>query len=168
MMARLNFVVLSLCILPFLLQACGGGGDNRNINTSPAATAPSSNSENSNTAKTNVEELGIFINVPYEAIDVVWKEYPASKQVVAVLRFSPEDANKIVTEAAKLGPPQSVSVATQAWFPDELIAQSDMSGDSALKGLSYRADAFYQEPYTNGKMTRIEGSDYFVLEMSAK
>jgi len=34
--------------------------------------------------------------------------------------------------------------------------------------LSYPANAFYLEPYTDGRITRIENTDYFVLELTAK
>ncbi len=159
-------VILALFLSAVLLSACVGG--NRNSNARPVANASNSTAENANTAKTNVEELGVLVNVPYEAEDVVWKDDAAQKKVIAVLRFSPADANKIVAEAAQFGTPQNVSIAAVSWFPDELIAQSDMSGDSTLKGSAYPANNFFQEPYTNGKITRVEGSDYFVLELSAK
>ena len=80
------------------------------------------------------------------------------------MRLSPSDANKLVAETGAAGTPES-SIAVESWFPDELIAQSEMSGDSALKGVSYPANAFVQEPYTVGKITRIEGTDYFILEL---
>ncbi|MEO6050807.1 MAG: hypothetical protein ABIP78_05670 [Pyrinomonadaceae bacterium] len=159
-------VILTLFLSAVPFSACGGG--NKNANLVPPQTAPIRLGENANSAKTNVEELGILVNVPYEAKDVVWKEDSANKKVIAVFRFSPADANKIVAEAEKTGARENVSVAVEIWFPDELTAQSDMSGDSSLKGLAYPANAFFQEPYTSGKIIRIEGGDYFVLELSAK
>ena len=156
-------VILALFLIAVLLSACGGRTDkNTNVNVS------NNSSEMVNTAKTNVEELGLLVSVPYEPEDIAWKEDTANKKVIAVLRFSPADANKIVTEAEKTGAPENLSVAVETWFPDELTAQSDMSGDSALKGVAYPANAFFQEPYTSGKIIRIEGGDYFVLELSAK
>ena len=148
------------------LLACGGG--NKNANSVPPQTASNGLVDNANSAKTNVEELGLLVNVPYEAQDIVWKEDAAHKKVIAVLRFSPTDANKIVAEAEKMGAAENVSVAVEIWFPDELTAQSDMSGDSALKGVVYPANEFFQEPFTTGKITRIDGGDYFVLELAAK
>jgi len=44
----------------------------------------------------------------------------------------------------------------------------ELSGDDSLKGLAYSADSFFQEPYTSGRVIRIDGTDYFVLELSAK
>ena len=110
----------------------------------------------------------MWVNVPYEAEDIVWKETADRKQIIAVLRFSGEDANKIVADAAPRQAPQSVILSSESWFPAELIAQSEMSGDDTLNGLAYAADSFYQEPYTAGRIVRIDGTDYFVLELSAK
>ncbi len=162
-------VVLAACLIGAMLTACVGGNKNANTNsTSNTSNASNSLAENANTAKTNVEELGLLINVPYVAEDIAWKEDAAHKKVMAVFRFLREDANKIVAEAEKYGAAENVSVAVETWFPDELIAQGEMSGDNALRGTAYPADGFYLEPYTTGKITRIEGGDYFVLELSAK
>jgi hypothetical protein len=43
-----------------------------------------------------------------------------------------------------------------------------MSGDDSLNGVAYAADSFYQEPFTSGRIVRVDGTDYFVLELSAK
>lgn len=159
-------VVLALCLIAASLSACGGG--NKNVNANSPANTSNSAVENANTAKTNVEELGLLVNVPYETEDIAWKEDASRKKLIAVLRFSPDDSKKLVAEAAKSGVPENVSVAVETWFPGELTAQSDMSGDSALKGVAYPANIFFQEPYTAGRITRIEGGDYFVLELAAK
>ncbi|MEO6656541.1 MAG: hypothetical protein ABIO36_10710 [Pyrinomonadaceae bacterium] len=146
----------------------GCGGANKNSNSMVPPTVSNSLGENANSAKTNVEELALLVKIPYEAEDIVWKEDSAHKKVIAVLLFSSADADKIVTEAEKSGAPEQVSVAVDMWFPDELTAQSDMSGDSALKGVAYPANAFFQEPYTSGRIIRIDGGDYFILELSAR
>jgi hypothetical protein len=159
-------VILALIALAGMSPACGGGSGNI-VNSGPPSVVSGAN-DNKNAARTNVEELGMIVNVPYEAEDIVWKESPNNKRVVAVLRFSPQDSNKVVTEAEAFGRPENATVAPETWFPDELIAQSDMSGDSALKGLAYPANRFFQEPYANGKLIRIEGSDYFILDLTAK
>lgn len=154
-------LILALFLCAAAFSGCGGD-QNAHLSV-PANISP----ENSNSAKTNVEELGLWINVPYEAEDVVWNETPDRKQIIAVLRFSGEDANKIVAEAAPHQTPQNVKLSSENWFPAELIAQSEMTGDATLNGLAYAADSFYQEPYTSGRIVRIDGTDYFVLELSA-
>jgi len=160
-------VILAFFLSVASLSGCVGGQGNAN-NSAAAATGSNRTTENSNSARTNVEELSLLVKVPYDTEDIVWKEYAAAKKVIAVLRFSPANSAKIVAEASSAGAPQNVSVAVETWFPDELTAQSDMSGDNSLKGLAYPATAFYQDPYTTGKITRIESSDYFVLELTAK
>ena len=156
--------ILSFFLIIQLLAGCSSGTSN------PANSANASNSSPaaSNSAKTNVEELGVLINMPFEAEDVVWKDFPEQKKVVAVLRFSPADAYKLVQNAEKFRKPNSVTVGSENWFPPELIAQSDLSGNNTLKGTSYAANEFFQPPYNEGQITRIEGSDYFVLEVAAK
>lgn len=125
--------------------------------------------ESSNSARTNIEELGLLINIPaYEAEDIVWKEDPSQKRLVAVFRFSHDDSTKLIEATASSDTPRVVNVAVEAWFPDELIAQGDMSGDSGLRGTAYPATAFYQPPYTSGSLVRIESTDYFVLELTSK
>lgn len=159
-------VILALFLSLGVFSGCIGS--NIDSNTNSAVLNPTL--ENANSAKTNVEELQLLVNVPYEVEDedIVWKENAAQKKLIAVLRFSAENANKLVAEASARQAPQSVSVSSESWFPSELIAQGELSGDDSLKGLAYAADNFFQEPFTSGRIVRIEGTDYFVLEMSAK
>jgi hypothetical protein len=126
-----------------------------------------SNSQ-SNSAKTNVEELGMLINVPYETEDIVWKEIVPQKKLVAVIRVSRADADKIVEDVRNIKPPETVTLQSENWFPVELIAQSDVTGDDTLKGVAYSAQPFFQEPFSDGMIVRIDGTEYFVIEMSAK
>lgn len=159
-------VILALFASVIAFSGCGPG--NKNANMSAIATASNSTLENANSAKTNVEELGLLINIPYDAEDIVWKEVVDQKRLIAVLRFSTEDANKVVADAIRREAPQNVTLSSETWFPAELIAQSEMSGDDSLNGLAFSADIFYQEPFTSGPIVRIEGTDYFVLYLSAK
>lgn len=161
-MAQRNYaVILAFFWIVLTISGCGGGASNSAANQRPGSQANANNQP-----RTNAEELGLIAKMPYETLDIVWKAYPATKRVLAVMRYSPADANKIVAEAG--GNPEGQTIQVETWFPDELIAQSEMSGDNALKGIAYPATAFYQEPYTDGKITRVEGTDFFVLELKAK
>ena len=153
--------ILILITCSSLLGACVNA-------TNTASNFPATNQpkENLNPAKTNVEELGMLVNIPYEAEDIVWKADPGNKKLIAVLRFSPADSDKLIVEAEKVKPPQQINFATEAWFPAELIAQSDLSGDDTLNGKSYAANIFLLDPYVTGSITRIENTDYFILEAS--
>ncbi len=157
--------ILSLFLISQLLLACSNSS-NTTTNSNPAAE--SQNTDTANSARTNVEELGVLVKMPFETEEAVWKEIPGQKKVVAVLRLSPADADRLETQAKAHRPPNRVAVSSETWFPPELIAQVDVSGDSTLKGTAYGANDFYQPPYTEGQVTRIEGTEYFVLEMTAK
>lgn len=156
--------ILSLITFFAIIAGCSGGSKN-------AANAVSQSSPiatKANSAKTNVEELSVLINFPYVTEDIVWKEDDANSRLIAVFRLSPSDAAKLVTESEKIRPGQSVNLSSESWFPAELIAQSSMSGDDTLNGKSYAANGFLQPPYKSGTLARIDNTDFFVLEVSAK
>lgn len=159
-------IILTLISCLALAHACGGTG-NRSLNSSGVQSSNQPN-ENVNAVRSNVEELGLIVNVPYETVDVVWKEDKARKRITAVLRFSPVDSTRLVGEAEKIRRPEGASISSETWFPAELIAQSEMGGDDNLNGRSYAADQFFQEPFSSGRIVRIENTDYFILELSAK
>ena len=155
---------LALFLFLVILTSCGSQSNTNSQNASVA----NSNANNSNVAKTNVEELGMLINVPYESEEAFWKDDASHKKLVAVFRFPEPEAIRLIADAEKVRPAQQVNIPSQPWFPPELIAQGDLSGDDTLKGKSYAANAFFQDPYNDGRITRIEDTDYFVLELSAK
>ena len=144
------------------------GCDDGQSNAANGTAAVNLQASNSDAPKSNVEELSMLVHVPYEAEDIVWKQDPITRNIVAVFRFSQEDASKLVAEAGRAGSGKAVSVPVEAWYPDELVAQGEMSGDSTLKGTTFPANMFFQEPYNMGRITRVEGVDYFILEISAK
>ena len=158
--------ILALFLCVALYSACGESA-NKPAN-STAATASNQANTNSNAVRSNVEELGLLVNVPYEAEDVVWKEYPSQQRLIAVLRFSTADSAKLVNEAEKIKPSEAASISSETWFPAELIAQSEMAGDDNLNGRAYAANQFFQEPYISGRVIRVENTDYFILDLTAK
>jgi len=165
-MHRTRLAIIGALLLFYLLTiSCVGGGNGAGNDQDPAVNA---SNENTNATKTNIEELGLIIKVPYETEDLVWREDTEHKKLIAVLRFSPADARSIVTDMEKAGSLGEVSIAVEPWFPSELTAQSEMNGDNELKGSAYPANVFFQPPFTAGRATRIEGTDYFVLELTAQ
>lgn len=156
-------------------------------NSNPNSTANSQNRKTANSnSKTNpvkddIEELEMTIKLPFRPEDAVWREEslgkqegdnrvpsPNEKKLVAVLKFTKDEANQIVAQAEKFKPAAPATISAESWFPNELIAQSQTSGDETLKGTAYAANDFFQAPYLDGKITRIESADYFVLELFAK
>jgi hypothetical protein len=156
--------ILALSALCAFITACGSGPANSNAVSNAAANQVTRSAE----ARTNVEELGMLINVPYESEEAFWKEDQPRRSVVAVLRFPAVESSRLVADAEKVQAPQPAVITPENWFPPELIAQGDLSGDDSLKGTSYSAAAFYNPPYNAGRIVRIENSDYFVLELSSK
>jgi hypothetical protein len=139
-------IILALFLCAATLQSCGSMADGNVSNTGNKSTSANSQDDNSNSPKSNAEELGLLINLSYDTDESLWKEDAANKKLTAVLRFTPADANTVVSQAEKIRAPQEVEIATETWFPGELIAQSELSGDGNLKGRSYAANDFFQEP----------------------
>lgn len=145
------------------------------------AYTPNENANQSSNVTKDDAELGLIVKLPFEPEEAVWREEslaaknPANrapvqtgKKLIAVVKFSAENSSRVVEQAQTYGAPQSVKIGTEIWFPAELIALSELSGDETLKGNSYAANDFFQPPYAEGKITRIENSDFFVLELTAK
>ena len=134
--------------------------------------------ENQSQAKDDAEELGKMINLQYETEEALWKTEPMVKtqsndraaeptdtKLIAVLKFKPEDAQKVAAQAQTYKQPTETSLNVEEWFPPELVAKSQESGDETIKGNVYAPNDFTQSPYLNGTLTRISGTDYFVLEL---
>ncbi len=161
-------ILFTIMLCAALLSACGGGPEhNGNANVAPAANSETAN-QTANPAKTNVEELGMHIAIPYETDEAVWREDPESKKLAAVIRISSEDADKLTAKAEAVRPPEHAAIPAETWFPAELIAQAEMSGDNTIKGTSFAANEFFMPPYTEGRIIRAENTDYFILDLSAK
>jgi hypothetical protein len=147
-----------------LLLACSGPTGNSNAVNSSAAN--SANTDQTG-PKDNIEELGLLVRLPFEPEEVAWKEKQEQKKLIAVMRFSPENAQKMAGEVAKNGPGSPETLTVESWFPNELIAQAELTGESIVKGQSYPAEPFLNPPYTKGRITRVENTDYFILQISS-
>ena len=171
-------IIIALLIAAFF-TACTANNNSGSSNQANQAPG-TANSNNSNSVKNDVDELEMIVKMPFHPVDADWREEtpakpandraaaPAAKKLVAILRFSRDDADKIAAQAEKYKAATPATINTERWFPAELVAQSQPSGDETLKGSSYAANDFYNAPYTDGKITRIEGTDYYILELFAK
>ena len=175
--------ILITLFIAFLLTACPSN-DGKNVNSGASNQTVNSNTNSSANLniKDDVDELGTIIKLPIQPEEAVWREEnqakdtndnsvspaPTDKKLVVVLRFSKEDAAKIVAQAEKYKPADREVINNENWFPSELTAQSQLSGDETLKGTTYAANDFLQTPYSDGKLTRIDETNYFVLELFAK
>ena len=156
-------VILALFLAVFTSIGCGPSANSNAVNA-----AANESSTNASVANTNVEELRLLIAMPYEPEEAVWRGGTDEKKMIAVLRFSGTDADKLVEDAKKIKAPTNTKIGSESWFPAELIAQGDISGDDTLKGAAYAANDFFQPPFNDGRLTRIEGTDYFVLELAVQ
>lgn len=158
MTLALRLVILTL-FGAVLISGCGAGEASK-ANSESALPSPDPNAPRS-----SVEELGLIIRLPYEAEDCLWKQDPETKTITAVLRFDEEDTGKLAAEVEKLRTGEDASIPMQTWFPGDMIVDSDLRGDDQLHGKSYPADPFFLEPYNAGRLLRITGTDYWVLEI---
>jgi hypothetical protein len=172
-------LILAFIVLIESFSACSDNPAN-NINADLGNQTANSN-ENANLAKDNTENLKVIIKMPFEPEETVWREDAMNqrnsenrdfsaidKKLTAALRFSAEDADKIAAQAETYGQPLPAEIGTEDWFPAELIAQSELSGNETLKGIGYAATDFSQPPFIDGRLTRIENSNYFILELYTK
>ena len=142
--------------------------------SAPAGNSATGNSEANRVAavpkKANdkAEELGLLINFSLEPEDIVWQQVDSQKKIVAVFRMDEEDTKKLADQLAARAPGSPYTVQVEDWFPAELVAQSETTGGSTVEGIAFPADDFYQDPYTKGVAVRINGSDFFVLELAAR
>ena len=161
---RLSAVV-SILLAIQILSGCSARTENTNATNGAAATNTSSAANAG--PKDNIEEFGMLVRLPIEPEEVAWQEKPEQKKLTAVIRFSPENAQKMAAEVAKNGQASVETVTVESWYPNELIAQGELTGESTVKGQSYPAESFLNTPYTKGKITRIENTDYFILQISS-
>ncbi|MCS6873875.1 MAG: hypothetical protein N2Z23_09120 [Pyrinomonadaceae bacterium] len=124
---------------------------------------PSAYENTASSVKDDLAELNSIILLPFIPKEVVWKE--EDKKLIAVMRFSQEDEKRLIEKAKNHGQPEKVEVSVEDWFPPELLAQIELSGDETLKGISYSAKDFTQMPYKTGRIIKLENSNYFVLEL---
>lgn len=161
-------LVLCLSIISLSIISCSGTNTS-NTNVSSTAANQSSNS-NTRAVKDDVAELSTMINFPEQPEEGVWREESVNqkgKKLTAVLKFSNEGVAKTIASAEKRKPAERTEVDVEEWFPEELTAQSQLSATETLKGNVYAANDFYNAPYTNGKLIRIQDTNYFVLELDA-
>ncbi len=169
------------CLSFFFLCSCAKIENGDKSKNSPANQTASGAAEinDAQATKDDLEELEKIIKLPAAPEEATYREddlnaqnkeqnanAPAEKRLTAVLKFSAQDASRIVEQAAKYKPAQASEIEAEDWFPAELVAQSQLSGDETLKGEMFAADDFFQPPYAHGNLTRIRNTNYFVLELS--
>ena len=156
--------LLFLVTAALIVSSCSTRPQNSNaVNSSVTNSAVTEHAG----PKDNIDELGLLVRLPFEPEEVAWEENAEQKKLTAVIRFTPENAAKMGAEIAKNGQPAPATVPVESWYPNELIAQGELTGESIVKGQAYPAEPYLNPPYTKGKITRIENTDYFILQISS-
>jgi hypothetical protein len=111
------------------------------------------------------DDLAEFIKLPFIPEDVTWQqiEVQGGKKIFAVIRFESKDTPLVLAQS-QAG--EKAELAAERWFPQELTAQSDISGDQVLHGTTYATNAFYKDPFNKGRVIKLDGSDYFIVELT--
>jgi hypothetical protein len=171
MLGNRTSLILALAAAIQLLSGCSGPSPGaNNANSANEANANRAVEPGMEGARDNADELRTLIRLPYEPEDLVWKEYAADKQrrrLLAVLQFTTEDTRKLVEASSRIRPGTPATVPTEKWFPKELVTQSEMSGEEGVQATSYAADEFFQQPFSEGTLSRVNNTDFFVLELFA-
>jgi hypothetical protein len=161
-------IFLSVCLL-FNVSCTEPDLTNTNANSNVGNT----NTETAIVPKDNAEELATLINLPQipdekEDEHADWREETVAKgkKLTAILKYKPDNAAKIVSLAEKHKPATVTEIGTEEWFPEELTAQTQLSGNESLRGTVYAANDFFNPPYVHGRLTRIQETNYFVLELT--
>lgn len=175
--SRKNIAKLTLVNILLITGLFGNACTNFVSNNVNANSNSAQSESNTNQAtKDDVSELLTIVRLPEVPEEVVWREEPAGKtadpagairKLTAVLRYDGETAAKLVAQIEKNKQPEQAEIGAESWFPEELIAQTQISGNEMLKGAAYGANDFLNVPYGNGKITRVENTNYFVLELYA-
>jgi hypothetical protein len=168
--SRTNFskaIIVFILLNLFLFSGCGDELPTNQNAQKPEL--PNSSDDKANKASDNIDGLLELIRLPVIPEDVVWREDTSAnpKKIIAVFKFEKEELPNAVAIIEKTKLADSVDVGAENWFPQELTAQSQLSGEGVLKGTAYAANEFYNIPYGEGRITRIQGTDFFVLELTA-
>ena len=159
---------ICLCVLGLLLfcscaSAPATNGNEQNTNAASLANSQAGPND-------NVEELRSSIHVPIEPDEAVWRivsDKNGRKRLIAVLRLKPEDFKALSARASAPGPGKQVEAPVEQWFPAELIAMSETTGEMAVPATSYPAHEFYQAPFNAGTISMINDTDYVIVELQS-
>lgn len=160
-------------LLSILFTAACVGSKTVNGNSRNTNVADNTSSTPAAVAADDIEAFEALVNLPFHPDEALWREESAAgsgkaRKLIAVLRFSDADAPKIAETVAKSGDPAAFEVEAESWFPPELVAKSQESGNGTIKGKSYPATDFFRPPFGEGRISRIDGTDFYILELYAK
>lgn len=148
------------------------GNRSVNMQNSPEKT------ETKNEINTNIDELAKNVNLPVRPSEAVWKKKtmdnesgavpgPNDYYLTAVLKYTDADIEKLKDATGQNKDEVSKGIIElEQWFPEEIKKLAkDIDGEKLLPGEKYDAEKFMRSPFRNGTLSRIEDSNYFVLNL---
>ncbi len=125
--------------------------------------------------RTDVAGLAALVTLSRLPLATTWQQTrigdgnfgPSDLRLVAVLQFSPNDAKFVETTARQSAQPRSEEIEVLPWFPATIRqgAKRGSNGALVLRGQSFKPDAFARMSLQNGKLVRVEKTDFFVLSL---
>ena len=162
---------ICLSVLTLLLFCSCGSAPATNGDQQNAANTNGANISNAQTATNDdVEELRSSMQIPFEPEEAVWRivsDKNGRKQLTAVLRLKPEDFKTLSAKASAAGPGRQIQASVEQWFPAELRAMSETTGEMTVPATSYPANEFFQAPFNSGTVTLINDTDYVIVELQS-
>ena len=163
----------AICVFLFgslLLAACSSGpsgGSNQNAGN---ANNTASNRPVSQTGNDDIEDLRSQIQIPFEPEEVTWRVVPAGnngKRLIAIIRLAPESFKAFSSRLTASGAGRPVQVAVETWFPAELLAMSETTGELNVPATSFPAGEFFQPPFNSGSVSVIPDTEYVIVELQS-
>jgi len=168
----LTLLVLSVAVASSSMSCGVFRSSNNNANGSSNANAPRRNAPDASASPNDsVEDLRSLINVPFEPEEVLWRTFSEGAngaRLTAVFRLKPEDARAFTARTTETSTGRGVRSNVEEWYPPELKAMGETSGEMIVTGNSYPATEFIQSPYTKGTVLIIPETDYVILELQEK
>jgi len=163
-------LLVALTIILFLSASCSL---NRSSNDNPqlAANANSTSGNATDVSKSpndDIEDLRANINVQFEPEEVSWRIVTNPKggeRLIAVFRLSAADAAAFAARSGAKGSHNSTDVGVENWFPPELKAMGETTGESTINGVSIPVNEFLRAPFNEGQAYVIPDSDYLIVEL---
>lgn len=139
------------------------------------AATPVSAPVTSSAPSTDIAGLSQLVTLPVPPLAATWQSTrvgddnfgPSDLQLLAVLRFSPQNADKVVALARKREAPRKGELEVQPWFPVALKqnAKRGAQGQLVVRGQRLNADDFAHLSLRNGFAFRVEGTNVIVLSL---
>ena len=159
---------LAFIFIQALSVGCSSGP--AGISNAPANVGNAANVNAANAATDSIEELRSLVRIPFEPEDITWRILTSTqgkRRLVAVFLLTPEAYKAFSSKYTSAGPGADVKVSVEPWFPAELTAMSEMTGDATVAGKAYAATEFFQDPFASGNIVLIPETNYAVLDVHA-